>query len=267
VIEELYQAARRGPTAPEPPVPGGPWSPVIPVEMGLRFVGGDNVVDVWEQERYLRVLATEDELALVEVANHGTIDAPDVRFVVLRGNSSPAALATLGQTVRKMLGLDVDPESLQALAETERRLRPTALALRGVRPPRFAGLFEAFANVVPFQQVSLDAGVAIVRRLVERFGKSVEHDGARFHAFPTAQVIANARVGTLRECGLSLRKAETLHKPRKRGRARRDHRGKALAHGQRGGDAVPAGAKGNRPLERQSRPTARSEASRRVSSR
>ena len=50
-------------------------------------------------------------------------------------------------------------------------LRPTALALRGMRPPRFAELFEAFANVVPFQQLSLDAGVAIVGRLVERFGE------------------------------------------------------------------------------------------------
>ena len=52
--------------------------------------------------------------------------------------------------------------------------------------------------------------MAIVGRLVERFGKSLEHDGRRFHAFPTAQVIAEARLDALRECGLSLRKAETL---------------------------------------------------------
>ncbi|MGZ6029057.1 MAG: DNA-3-methyladenine glycosylase family protein, partial [Myxococcaceae bacterium] len=99
---------------------------------------------------------------------------------------------------------------LQVLAERERRLRATALALRGMRPPRFAGLFEAFTNVVPFQQLSLDSGVAIVGRLVERFGQSLERDGRRFHASPTAQVIAEARLGALRECGLSLRKAETL---------------------------------------------------------
>jgi hypothetical protein len=57
----------------------------------------------------------------------------------------------------------VDPEPLQALAEGERRLRPTALALLGMRPPRFAELFEAFANVVPFQQVSLDERVIAPR--------------------------------------------------------------------------------------------------------
>lgn len=169
-----------------------------------------NLIDVWEHERYRRVLATADGLALVEVTNHRTIDDPDVRCMVLRGELSAATRATLGQTVRKMLGLDLDPETLGGLAETQPRLRPTALALRGMRPPRFAELFEAFANVVPFQQVSLDAGVAIVGRLVERFGESLEHDGRRFHAFPTAQVVAEARVATLRECGLSLRKAETL---------------------------------------------------------
>jgi DNA-3-methyladenine glycosylase II len=144
------------------------------------------------------------------VENRGTIDDPDVRFSVLRGNPSSAARHELGQAVRRVLGLDVDPEPLQRLAEAERALRPTALALRGMRPPRFAGLFEAFANVVPFQQLSLDAGVAIVGRLVERFGEHVEHRGRRFHAFPTAGAFAEARLEALRRCGLSSRKAEAL---------------------------------------------------------
>ena len=169
-----------------------------------------NLVEVWEQERYQRVLATADGLVLVEVANHGTIEVPDVRLAVLRGSLSASTRTTVERTVRKMLGLDVDPEPLQALAEAERRLRPTALALRGMRPPRFAELFEAFVNVVPFQQVSLDAGVAIVGRLVERFGASLEHEGRRFYALPTARVIAEARLDVLRKCGLSLRKSETL---------------------------------------------------------
>jgi DNA-3-methyladenine glycosylase II len=171
-----------------------------------------NLVDVWEEERYLRVLSTADGFALVEVANRGTIDDPDVRFSVRRGDDSIATCAVLGRTLGKILGLAVDPEPLQRLAEAERRLRPTALALRGMRPPRFVELFEAFANVVPFQQVSLDAGVAVVGRLVERFGKSLDHDGRRFHAFPTARVVAEARLEAVRECGMSLRKAETLRR-------------------------------------------------------
>jgi DNA-3-methyladenine glycosylase II len=170
----------------------------------------ENRVEVWEQGRYLRVLASADGLALLEVENRGTIDDPDVRFSIRSGDPPAAARSELEQTLRRVLGLDVDPEPLQRLAEAERALRPTALALRGMRPPRFAEWFEAFANVVPFQQLSLDAGMAIVGRLVERFGKHLEYGGQRFHAFPTSGAIAAARLAALQECGLSARKADSL---------------------------------------------------------
>jgi DNA-3-methyladenine glycosylase II len=71
-------------------------------------------------------------------------------------------------------------------------------------------LFEAFANVIPFQQLSLDAGVAIVGRLVERFGKHVDFDGRRFNAFPTSRAVAGAPLRALLECGLSRAKAQSL---------------------------------------------------------
>ncbi len=80
-----------------------------------------------------------------------------------------------------------------------------------MRPPRFTALFEAFANVVPFQQVSLDAGLAIVGRLVERFGEHIDEGGRRYHVFPAAGSIAEARIDTMTRCGLSRRKAESLH--------------------------------------------------------
>jgi DNA-3-methyladenine glycosylase II len=169
-----------------------------------------NLVDVWLHGRYLRVLQAGNNPVLVEVENRGTIDVPNVRWRVRAGAPSSASRGALGQTVRKILGLDVDPEPLQRLAASERRLRSTALALRGMRPPRFPELFEAFANVVPFQQLSLDAGVIIVGRLVERFGVSLEHEGRRFHAFPTAGAVARASLQALRACGLSLRKSESL---------------------------------------------------------
>lgn len=169
-----------------------------------------NLVDVWEHDRYLRVLQAEDDLVLVEVENRGTIDLPDLRWSVKQGTPSRATKVTLARTLRTVLGLDLDVEQAQRLAESQRRLRPTALALRGMRPPRFPEIFEAFANVVPFQQLSLDAGVAIVSRLVERFGKRLQHEGRDFYAFPKAQAIADARIEALRACGLSLRKAQSI---------------------------------------------------------
>jgi len=167
-----------------------------------------NAVDVWDDGRYLRVLALPEGLSLFEVEDFGSIDRPDIRFSIRTGNASSATRLAANGTLRRMLGLDIDPAPLQRNAERE--FPDTARALRGMRPPRFAGLFEAFARVVPFQQLSLEAGVAIVARLVTKFGQHLEHDGRRFHAFPTAQAIARARLAPLRACGLSARKAQTL---------------------------------------------------------
>jgi len=169
-----------------------------------------NRVDVWERGRYLRVLRSEGGPALVEVENRGTIDAPDLRCSLQCGELTTAGLSGVRVTLRRILGLDVDPTPLQRLAEAHRALRPTALALRGMRPPRFADWFEAFASVVPFQQLSLDAGLAIVGRLVEGFGSCVEQSGRPFYAFPTAAAVAGSRLAALRGCGLSTRKAESL---------------------------------------------------------
>jgi DNA-3-methyladenine glycosylase II len=168
-----------------------------------------NPVDVWSEGRYRRALATSAGLAAVEVKDFGAVDKPDIRFAV----HSPASEAVRGEvagTLRRMLGLDLDPEALHAAALKEPKLRVTAQALRGMRPPRFAGLFETFGNVIPFQQLSIDAGVAIVNRLVQRFGERIERAGQTMRAFPEASAIAKARLGSLRACGLSRSKAIVL---------------------------------------------------------
>lgn len=169
-----------------------------------------NAIEHWDGTSYLRVLGTPGDLALVEVKNHGTVDAPDVRYSVRAGDPSAAARADIRATLHRTLGLGLDPTAFQKLADVDRKLRPTLQALRGMRPPRFSGWFETFANVVPFQQVSLDAGIATVIKLVARFGEQLEYEERRFYAFPTADSVAEARLDRLRACGLSARKAESL---------------------------------------------------------
>lgn len=210
----MPSARARALQATAPPDAGGRLAVAAPfhLEATVRVLQRRpaNRVDVWEDGRYLRVLGSAGGLALVEVADAGSVDEPGLRFRVLHGDPAAPGRAELGTMLRRMLGLDLDPEPLQQRAESEPRLRETALALRGMRPPRFAGLFEAFASVVPFQQLSLDAGIAVLGRLVERFGRSLEHAGQRRFAFPAAAAVAEARIAALTACGLSQKKAETL---------------------------------------------------------
>lgn len=169
-----------------------------------------NRIDLWEEEEeeYRRAVATRDGLALIRVKNHGGVDRPDLQLSIGPGRVSPAVRACAARLVRRVLGLDLDPAPLHPVARAA--LGPIADGLRGMRPPRFPDLFESFANVVPFQQVSLESGLAIVGRLVERFGSRLDLGGRRFHAFPAADRIAEAPASALRECGMSSRKAEAL---------------------------------------------------------
>jgi DNA-3-methyladenine glycosylase II len=171
-----------------------------------------NRVDIWEDNRYRRILSTPDGPSLVEVLNVGSIDEPEIRFAILSGARSTASRAFVAASLRRILGLDVDTTAVRRWAENFQGLRSTALALRGMRPPRFADLFETLGSVIPFQQLSLDAGISIIGRFVDRFGGSIELDGTRWSAFPRAEAIAALDIESLKSVGLSRAKAETLHR-------------------------------------------------------
>ena len=138
------------------------------------------------------------------------MDAPELRLEIAGGAISDAATRSAVATARWMLGLDAPPAPTDWLAAMEPRFGPVAAALRGFRPPCYPTLFETCASVVPFQQVSLDAGTAITGRLVERFGAKRTIDGHDWFAFPAPDAIAAARPEALREVGLSRAKATAL---------------------------------------------------------
>jgi DNA-3-methyladenine glycosylase II len=170
-----------------------------------------NRVDLWDGHRYLRALPTADGRRLVAVENRGTIEAPALHCHVVGGPVSPSTQEQIGATVGRLLGLGVDLAPFYALVAQDPRLQAAVVALRGLKPPRFATLFETLANVVPFQQVSIAAGVAVVARLVERFGQRLELGERTYYAFPRPEHVAMADVEELRRLGLSQAKARTLH--------------------------------------------------------
>jgi DNA-3-methyladenine glycosylase II len=163
-----------------------------------------NRVDLWEG-RHLRLLEVDGELALVATEQRGR----SVELSALAVTSRAIEVRAVS-TIRNMLGLDLPPAELDRVAELFPRAAPFARALAGVRPPVFPTLFEAIANVIPFQQVSLDAGAAIVARLVASLGARLDHGGRTFFAFPQAAAVARARLARLRAAGLSRAKALAL---------------------------------------------------------
>jgi DNA-3-methyladenine glycosylase II len=166
-----------------------------------------NPVERWEQGRHIRPFRLGSQLVLLAVENAGPSDLPELKAIVLTGKGDPEPLVP---RLRAMHGLDAQPFPLPVISDAIPAAIGTMRSLRGVRPPRFDSLFEAILNTVPFQQVSIDAAMAITVRLVERFGERVRWDGSTWAAWPAEEAIAQASLTELRNTGLSTAKAHAL---------------------------------------------------------
>ncbi|HEY3449604.1 MAG TPA: AlkA N-terminal domain-containing protein [Myxococcales bacterium] len=159
-----------------------------------------NRIDAWDGSRYWRVLRVGRTPVVCSVRNEGSLDEPRLELET----SAPAA-AGIGRLLSRILGLDCDP-SFDLPQVGQPKLRAIGRALRGARPPRFPSLFESFCRVVPYQQVSLDAGGAVAGRLVERFGQRV----GDLWGFPEAAEVLAASPEDFAGIGLSRTKVATL---------------------------------------------------------
>jgi DNA-3-methyladenine glycosylase II len=189
-----------------------PAAPPFHLEATVRVLQRrpTNRVNLWDGGRYLRVLPTAEGLRLIAVENRGTIEAPDLCGLVFGGPIATRTEEQLSATIQRLLGPAVNTTPFYRLARRDLRLHAVTTSLRGLKPPRFLTLFETIANVIPFQQVSLAAGDAIVGRLVERFGPRFPLDNQTYDAFPRPEHIAAVDADALRCLGLSRAKAATL---------------------------------------------------------
>ncbi len=191
----------------------GPYRLDLTVSVLRRL--STNVVDVFTAEgHYLRALDGTSGPAVVCVEQTD----PRTLTVSIEGDADDQG-GTLA-LVRRMLGADRDVTHFERAAATVPWLSPLALGMHGVKPPRYSTLWEAFVNVVAFQQLSLQAAIAIVRRLIVAFGRPLESDGVQLYAFPSAEQVLAADDTVLRATGLSAGKVATLR-----------HAGEALISG------------------------------------
>ena len=187
------------------------WSVTAPFRLDLTVSAlrrlSTNIVDVLTPDgQYIRAFETSRGpiVARVSQANPGALT------VTLDGDprEHKRALAL----VKRMLGIDRDVAYFGRAAKGIPWLSPLAQRMRGVRPPRYPTLWEACVNAIVFQQISLHAASAIMRRLILALGRSVNSGGVAVYAFPTAEAFLGAEDDGLRAAGLSLGKLSTLRR-------------------------------------------------------
>ena len=165
-----------------------------------------NRVDVLTpQGEYIRWFAgtTQPEVARVRQTSAESLD---VAIEAPRGEHR-----RLLELVTRSLGVEADIASFHDAAHRIAWLSPLADRMQGVRPPRYASLWEACLNAVIFQQVSLAAASAIMNRLVE-LGPSLERDGIMLRRPPDLELFDGRHDAPLRAAGLSATKLATLRR-------------------------------------------------------
>jgi DNA-3-methyladenine glycosylase II len=169
-----------------------------------------NVVDLLTpQGTYVRALSGFAQPVIVRVAQ---VARRRALCVTIEGNArhDSAVLALVTQ----MLGVDRDLRHFHRAAKGIPWLAPLVTRMRGVKPPRHPTLWEACANAIVFQQLSIRAASAIVQRLTVAAGHCVRADDVPvpLYLFPTAERFRRQSDERLRSLGLSASKIATLRR-------------------------------------------------------
>jgi DNA-3-methyladenine glycosylase II len=170
-----------------------------------------NRVDHWDG-RYHRVLVIAGRPLTLEVSQIGTPEAPRLILSVFGQDMDLTVerVRTARRVLERSLGLDIDLTNFYRMAQADTRIADLAMRFRGLKPPRFPTVFEALANAVACQQLSLEVGIELLNRLSDAYGEVSGDTTPLLRSFPEPATIAAALPLALRQLGFSTRKAETL---------------------------------------------------------
>ncbi len=164
----------------------------------LRRLASNAVDVVAEDGSYYRALADGASLAMVRVRQ---VEDCSLEVETTAKNARP-----LVARVRSMLGASVDLSDWYPRVESFPWLARLSELCRGIKPPRYASLWEACAHAIVFQQISIHAASSIMRRLVDALGDAIACDGVTVVAFPTSAALLRASDELLTSVGLSTNK-------------------------------------------------------------
>jgi AraC family transcriptional regulator of adaptative response / DNA-3-methyladenine glycosylase II len=143
---------------------------------------------------YRRVVGIDGHIALIAVSH---LPARNALQVEIACDHVPA-LPVIASRLRRVFDLDADTEAIARHLSRDRALAPTVRRQPGLRTPGGWDAFEIAVRAILGQQISVAAARGLAAKLVLLCGKPIAFpDAALSHAFPTAQLLAAADLGSL----------------------------------------------------------------------
>ncbi len=170
----------------------------------------DNAVDRWDGLTYRRVLALANGPLEISVVQTEEPESPRLRVTVHGSALNAEVRRDVTAALDRLIGFRIDLTEFYRFAALDDKVGPLAEQFRGMKPPRFASLFEGVVNSIACQQITLTLGIRLLNRLAERFGQSIDGEEGPAYAFPRPEDLAGANPEMLRELGFSRQKGRAM---------------------------------------------------------
>ena len=170
----------------------------------------DNAIDRWDGATYRRVLVPAGGPVEVAVAQAGPPESPRLRVTVHGAPLSAELESFVTANLERLLGLRIDMARFDRFAAGDAELGPLVERFRGMKPPRFASVFEGVVNAIANQQVTLTLGIRLLSRLAQAHGPVVAGEDGPAHAFPRPQDLARLAPEDFRQLGFSRQKGRAI---------------------------------------------------------
>jgi DNA-3-methyladenine glycosylase II len=123
---------------------------------------------------------------------------------------TPGEQEQAGTTISRILNLNDYLTPFYQAVRNDPPMRELTQRLRGLKPPTTPTVFEALADSIIEQQISLAVARTLEARLTKMFGDSLVVDGQTYYAFPVPECLASATSEQFRLCGLSSMKGDYI---------------------------------------------------------
>jgi DNA-3-methyladenine glycosylase II len=170
----------------------------------------DNHTDRWDGETYRRILVLDGrplEIAVTQIEPPGS---PRLRVSIIGAGTDSDVKKQVTSFLERMLGLRADLSEFYEFASRQPKLWPLAERFRGMRPPRFPGVFEALINGIACQQLTLTLGILLLDRLASLCGPALDKNSQLVHAFPRPEDLVSRDPRALRRLGFSLQNGQAI---------------------------------------------------------
>jgi len=169
-----------------------------------------NAVDRWDGTTYRRMLVVDQRPLGIEVVQIAPSERPMLQATVSGSSLTPCTRFVAMSALIRLLGVDRCLDDFYRTAEGDPALGRLARLFHGLKPPRFATVFEALINAMACQQVTLSLGIQLLNRLAETCARGRNAAGDRAYAFPSPDDLAERTPDELRVLGFSRQKGQAI---------------------------------------------------------